>query len=255
MGASPRVPTVKELVLGLRSRMYGSFDCRTDIIAIHPARFLFFAVPKVANSSMKRVLAQAIPNLPPSRQRKSFGRNNTTFSDRDIRRWMRSNTVLLCKHQVARFSDYRKVALVRNPWDRLVSCFVQKIGESSEDRSHREAAKPLAEAGLYHPQMSFRDFARAVCRIPDEKSNRHYRSQASFLVDKRGALLVHDILRFEALDEGFAHITELIGRDDLELPHLKRTDRRDYHEYYDDETAELVGRRYADDVRLFDYTY
>lgn len=251
-----RFRSAREIILGVRAAAYGAFDCRTDIIVVHPARVIYFAVPKVANSSFKRVLAQAIPGLPESRREKSKGKNNTVFSDPAIRRWMRGEHVLLCKHQLGSYTNYLKLAFVRNPWDRLVSCYTQKIDEQSfDDPRKRGVTKSLVDAGLYHDEMSFGDFARAVCRIPDERANRHFRSQASFLVDNRGNLLVDEVRRFEELQEGFLYLKSLLGRDDLELPHLKRTARRDYREYYDEETAELVGHRYAADLSLFGYEF
>ncbi len=243
-------------MLGIRAVSYGSFDCRTDILAIHSARLIYFALPKVANSSLKRVFAQAIPDLPTSTRSKSYGQNNTVFSDPDVRRWLRKNRVLLCKHQVGRYAEYRRLAFVRNPWDRLVSCFAQKIDEQTfDDPRSRGVTKSLVDAGLYQTDMDFRDFAHAVCRIPDERANRHFRSQASFLLDKRGQLLANEIRKFEELETGYAYVKDLIGRDDLELPHLKKTSRRDYREYYDDETAAAVRDRYATDVELFGYEF
>jgi hypothetical protein len=169
---------------------------------------------------------------------------------------MRRKHVLLCKHQLGPYSDYLKLAFVRNPWDRLVSCFVQKIGSRDvDDPLSRGTASALAKAGLYAADITFRDFAHAVSRIPDEKADRHFRSQSSFLSDRRGALLADEIRRFEELKEGFEYLVGLLGRDDLELPHLKKTVRKDYREYYDDETVEVVRRRYARDVALFGYEF
>jgi hypothetical protein len=251
-----KVRSLNEIVLGVRSKLYGSFDCRTDIIAVHPAKVIYFAVPKVANSSFKRVIAQAIPDMPESRREKSHGKDNTVFSDPAIRRWLRKNKILLCKHQVPAYKEYLKLAFVRNPWDRLVSCYKQKISDREIDNPNkRGTARALAEAGFYSSNMSFADFARAVSQIPDERSDRHFRSQSSFLLDNKGVLLVDEVRRFEDLDQGFQYFRTVLGREDLELPHLKKTQRKEYRDYYDDETAELTAKRYARDIELFGYEF
>lgn len=251
-----RIPSLLEVTLGVRSKIYGSFDCRTDIIAIHDARLMYFAVPKVANSSFKRVLAQAIPGLPASQRAKSYGANNTVFSDPAIRRWLRKHRVLLCKHQVPAYSDYRRVAFVRNPWDRLVSCYKQKLDHQIKQNGRLGGtARSLADAGLYKPDITFTEFVHAVAQIPDPRSNRHFRSQSSFLVDHRGEPLYSELRFFEELDAGFRYLRDRLGRPELELPHLKKTERHDYRAYYTQETADIVAQRYARDLELFGYTF
>jgi chondroitin 4-sulfotransferase 11 len=62
-------------------------------------------------------------------------------------------------------------AFVRNPWDRLVSCYRDKIlGEAPDFTSFhptRGVAYCLARFGAFRAGMTFEDFVAAVAAIPD----------------------------------------------------------------------------------------
>jgi hypothetical protein len=63
-------------------------------------------------------------------------------------------------------------AFVRNPWDRLVSCYRDKIlGEVPEFTSFHPArgvAYCLARFDVFRAGMSFDEFVKAVAAVPDE---------------------------------------------------------------------------------------
>ena len=242
-----------------RARSYGAFDCETDIIALHAYGLIYFAVPKVANTSMKamfsRILVDELPvsvvgTNPDDRIRRSLFR-------RHYRAEMYDRKHLLCKYQVAHFVDYTSFAFVRNPWDRLVSCYTNKLErhDLSQGTEGRDTLELLAEEGYFSQEMSFGDFADAVCRIPDERANRHFRSQYTFLMDRRGELLPQRIYHFERLAEDFNALAQELGLPQAKLPHNKSGARRDYREYYDARLRDAVAERYARDIELFGYSF
>ena len=249
--------TFDDALRALASRLYGHFDCATDIIAFHEHRFLYYALPKVANSSIKLTLGRLIPEVAVALDTWNLDAIATPFSDRTLRADLRRKRVLLCKHQVKPYADYASFAFVRNPWDRLVSCYTQKIADRdfSEGPQTRATARVLDAAGFFKPDLTFTEFARAVAAIPDADANRHFRSQHVFLTDRSGTLLVERIARFENLAEEFARLMDLVGLPQVRLPHLKKTARRDYREYYDDETAAVTAERYRRDIELFGYKF
>ncbi len=67
--------------------------------------------------------------------------------------------------------------------------------------------------------------------------------------------------RFENLEEDWDFISQKIGSKE-KLLHMRRgilCDENvypvDYREYYDDETIEIVGQRYKDDINFFNYEF
>jgi hypothetical protein len=72
-------------------------------------------------------------------------------------------------------------AFVRNPWDRLVSCYRDKIrGEVRGFTGFAESGVAHCLAGFeaFSPDMSFTDFVLAVAAIPDQDADEHFRSSS-----------------------------------------------------------------------------
>ena len=66
---------------------------------------------------------------------------------------------------------------VRNPWDRLVSCYLDKVVGPRPDRFCSFRNK-YPHVGFN--RMSFSDFVKFVCRVPEDLSEPHFRSQSFF---------------------------------------------------------------------------
>lgn len=228
-------------------------------------RFVYMAVPKVATTSIKTAL---LPLL---------GLDDTYRRERDVHKAFGQGVHKIYRHAMlheskqsaklheskqsvikgleGRYRDYFKFAFVRNPYDRLVSCYAEKI----------RPKKIGIEQGPYggvslRPGMSFREFAEAVCQIPDEEADVHFRSQyVGVCGDGPDRPVLVDFLgRYENLEDDFSRVGEAIGAP-LSLPPnpnpSKRRAGRHYRDFYDDELAEMVGERYREDVRIFGYSF
>jgi len=91
---------------------------------------------------------------------------------------------------------YHKVALVRDPADRLWSCYKNKVTQPDVHITWKENdGDPLPT----YPEMSFDEFAKLVCDRPDDISDRHYRSQSTQL-KWNGKFLPNILIRYENLE-------------------------------------------------------
>ena len=146
-------------------------------------------------------------------------------------------------NDIKSYNDYFKFAFVRNPYDRLVSCYCDKVLRGGMKFCDQ---KP-----------SFKTFVQKVCSISDKHSNIHFISQYTFLMDKNGRLLPNYIGKFENLNEDYFEICKKIGIE--HPPKLKQTNvsraSRKYRTYYDQETKRLVESRYKEDLRRFGYDF
>lgn len=236
-------------------RLYGNYDYSSHVLAFHDYNMIYMAVPKAANSSIKSALWQLLSQDVVStvggaedEDRISARHRNELFR-RDIR---------LMKHQVSKYPSYLSFTFVRNPWDRLVSCYMDKIRSSArkEDGSfYRKDDKAMYSNSSLRPQMPFDEFVESVCKTPDRRSNRHFRSQHTFFQDRKGNLLVSEIGCFERLSEDFDRIIQLVGAQQISLPHVRRSDRGDYREFYTPKLRDMVARRYATDISLLEYKF
>lgn len=141
---------------------------------------------------------------------------------------------------------YLRFSVIRNPWERFVSCWQNKRNAENFLRMTR---------GLFRPDMDFPSFLETAFSVPEEAANRHYQTQVGF-IHHEGRLLVDRFLRFETLGADWESLrTEF---DLPPLPHYKRTGadaswKQVYAQYPG--TRERVTERYAADIERFDYRF
>jgi hypothetical protein len=141
-----------------------------------------------------------------------------------------------------------KFTFVRNPWDRLVSAFFF-LKKSDLKRNQRFARRNLS---------AYNDFDSFVRQWVTRKSVwrfTHFIPQVHFIcIDKR--LGVDFVGFYENLKEDFAIVAKKIGRP-TELREENRLGGRekDYRQYYNDETRNIVAEAYAEDIALLGYSF
>ena len=77
---------------------------------------------------------------------------------------------------------------------------------------------------------------------------------SEFICDEHGNVIVDFVGRFESLEADFNKVCDMIGVN-RELPHVNRSVRTDYREYYTDETRAIVGSIAQADIEMFGYEF
>ena len=133
-------------------------------------RFVYFVTPKVACSSIKEAL---LPLFPIDTEAHSFVGKDGKTRIRPHKAFNDASFQLSKKEYLAResdFSDYLRFGFVRNPWDRLISCYRQKLQQRK--RPDRKDNRPLKGSrdnpDAFYLGMPFEEFieqvhAAAVC--------------------------------------------------------------------------------------------
>ncbi len=151
-------------------------------------------------------------------------------------------------------------SFVRNPWDRLVSCYRDKIKGEVEGFtrfSESGVAHCLARFNAFSAQMSFEEFVYAVASIPDADADEHFRSQHTYLTNVWGDIAVDFVGRYENLEADFRYVAERIGLPpQISLPRMQANPRSvHYVAYYTAATSDVVATRFAQDIELFAYRF
>jgi len=220
---------------------------------VHDGRkFVYFVIQKVACSSVKTALLPLF-DLDARRFEKTW---------RDGSRSVAVHTAfdasgLQVDRQAMLAGDYRehfKFAFVRNPYDRLVSCYVQKFA-----RTNAPGLKASANTDTeLYAGMPFAEFVEAVHATPDEKANAHFRSQHTVVCGPGGEPMADFVGRFENLQEDFGTVAKKIGAPELELPHRLKSRHREsrpYTDFYDERLKGLAHKRYEKDIETFGYSF
>ena len=144
-------------------------------------------------------------------------------------------------------------SFVRNPWARLVSGYNGKM-RHPECAEENPARRLRAIDRRFRPGMPFEEFAELICLLPDNRTEKHFRSQSYFL--KQDGQLIPDFVgRLERIEQDWQALQEAMGSR-LLLRHVNRTDGSDYRSYYSDaDIRNRVKDRYAEDVSTFGYEF
>ena len=133
--------------------------------------------------------------------------------------------------------------VVRNPWDRVVSHY--------HYRFQRDVS------GIQTDGISFNDWVRLTYRDQDPiyyNKPKMFQPQLKWVADDSGQILVDFICRFESLESDFQQVCKSINQRKT-LPHLKSSQRRNYHEYFNLETIMIIEKWFQIDIDMFKYTY
>jgi len=95
-----------------------------------------------------------------------------------------------------------------------------------------------------HP---FRDF--------DSNIPKRYMSFYDHLKNLEGKIDLDFIGKMENLQEDFDTVCDKIGIPRRKLRRKNKTKHKHYTEYYDDETREIVAKKYAKDIEHFNYKF
>ena len=152
------------------------------------------------------------------------------------------------------WDDLLSFAVVRNPWDRVVSQYHYIL--QAEDMDHpKHGAKDWVE-GM---EGGFEEFVTQCIFL--QKASFIARSQTSWIAKQDengdwGETLVKRVMKFESLQVEFDEFCDDIGIDKIALPVLARTDRpRPYQSIYNAKTRKMVEEMFEEDIKRFGYTF
>ena len=138
--------------------------------------------------------------------------------------------------------DYKKFAIVRDPYQRIVSVYLDLFDKSSPVFSYSSYW-----FGILDRNMSFKDFIKVISEIPTQFLGPHFSPQYFILNE------ISDVTIFR-MEEDMKELAEFLQGLGIGLEHRNKSRTvYDYLTYYDKETFALVRKLYAGDVERFGY--
>lgn len=145
------------------------------------------------------------------------------------------------------YFNYYIFSTVRNPWSRLVSAwsYVQQDDIPPNNKRWGELMRQFGD---------FETFVKEWLTEENCYRFHHFTPQSAYLCDDMGIISIDYVGRVETIANDFERICSNIGvKCDLQTVNARRED--DYRYYYSDLTAEIVGKVYQQDAKLFGYTF
>ena len=207
-----------------------------------PKQFLFIHVPKTGGNSLFQVLREfsderIITPGPVQDGIERFGTVNDAYPT-----LVKHSS--LSEHQsvlpVEVFVTLYKFAILRNPWERMISWFFSP---------HRQL--PQKSRRLW-PGAGDWNREKFLAFLSRRRGTRHYTCLPG------APALAHDLdflMRFERLDEDFAKVCKRLDIPARPLPRYNRSAREHYSHYYDDELEALVGATFHEEIEFGGYRF
>ena len=206
----------------LLRRLYAT--SKIGAIQLEGIKLIYIPIPKAANRSVKTALAKKVDK----HYSISAHKANWDF-------------ISLSKVDS---SQHFSFSFVRNPLNRLLSCYLQKV-------KMKHFFKNFWKYGnLVNANMSFEDFVDFVINTPDYLADRHFKSQHLFL-QKDGKIIVDFIGKVENMVEDWKFLSSEF--DLPPIPHLNKSNQGHFNEYYTQKLAVRVAKHYTKDIELFKY--
>ncbi|WP_026820664.1 sulfotransferase family protein [Arthrobacter castelli] len=197
-------------------------------------KIIYVAIPKVANSAVKSALLQSYVKdrhwADPHRKQIKYKEASPEQIQRDYR-------------------DYVTFTVVRNPFDRFVSFWSDKIVGAGW-------YKRLENDG-FSLGSSFEDTALAGADTTDERTDAHIRSQHLRLHGSDGTLIPDLVMRHEHLAQDWEMLRAIVSHRTKKplkpLEQRRSTSHLPWHEYYTEASERAVAGRYRRDFETLGY--
>ncbi|MBE9080431.1 sulfotransferase family 2 domain-containing protein [Romeria aff. gracilis LEGE 07310] len=191
---------------------------RYNLTLSHSRRFIWFRVAKVGTRTILNHLKQS----------------NISLEVQDVSQ---------VYYPPKLYADYFKFAFVRNPWDRLVSCWLDKVVKHNMYRF---------KEGDREKMRQFENFVDYVAGLDIENCDRHLQLQ-SRLIDLNH---VNYIGRLETFEADLNQVCKMIGvKGDAISRKNTSAKRQPYQDYYSPAIQAKVAQIYQTDIQLFGYQF
>lgn len=199
---------------------------------------IYYNTQKNANSTIKAQFLDVlgIPKTPNFPKDIHYNYHFPTASQHDIE---------------TKYQDFFKFSILRNPWERLVSCYKNKIEQSSKTgKDYILECSPDFYIG-----MPFEEFVHVVCETPDLEADYHFCSQIYLMIYPDGSFPMNYLCNIENLATHINEIKSKTGIPFSSLANLNSSKKSTYESIYTPELVEKVRLRYQADIEFFKYEF
>tara|TARA_X000001036_G_scaffold439146_1_gene489159 strand:- start:3123 stop:3764 length:642 start_codon:yes stop_codon:yes gene_type:complete len=134
--------------------------------------------------------------------------------------------------------DYFKFSFARNPWARIFSHY-----------------RMFKRNGPYVATESIQSFVKFYCLKPHAGWRSRNFAPVLDHVFLDGSVGVDFIGKFENFEADFQYVCDKIGIPAPKLPHVNKSKVNNYVDYYNEESVEIVAKKYAKDIDYFGYKF
>ena len=124
--------------------------------------------------------------------------------------------------------------------------------------SHYHHRVKMNITDLGNGKVKFKDWGQLTYNDKDPyyyDNPRMFMPQVKWISDDQGRIIVKQIFRFERLNRDFNYLCEKLKLPNKKLPHFFQSERTDYRDYYNSDTADLIRQSFQKDIKKFGYQF
>ena len=205
--------------------------------------YIFFHLPKNAGVSISNALINEEYSLILKKFSIYFlkylkGKNNNYYISIKNKKLFFFNSHITCydyynKTNRKQFDNSFKFAVIRNPWDRMVSRYFysKKINN-------------------YFKDFSFEQFVNY-----DLKNNQKVLNQFEFCTRNKSDFCLDRVIRFENINDDFTETYKNIFKKSIILKNMNSTVHDDYKKYYNNNLKDKIYNNFKKDINFFKYEF
>lgn len=197
----------------------------------HKHKLIFIHIPKTAGNSITKEL-KLIKNL--NKKTPKISKHAKAFEVK-----------YLIGEKI--WNDYFSFAFVRNPWDLMVSSYHWWLQKAQTIKYHKKKADKISNFSSFKDFL-YSDFGKYMI-------NERYGDMFDWICDFNDNIIVDYVGKLETINEDWKNICKLTNINYRELPHINSSNRDDYRNYYDDDTIELIRKRFHKTINQYNYEF
>lgn len=191
-----------------------------NLVVSHKSKYVYYSVPKTATTSIKKYLEK--------------------YTSIDIGSFALENGYNIEYNN--EWNNYYQFAFVRNPWDRVLSCFLDKTKQCIGKSWALEYYK------IYY-DCSFEEFIEQL-NGKNIVYDGHLMPQ-TMLINNH----VNFIGKFENLNQDLSIVQKILSLPQEDMPYENTTCHEHYSQYYNKLTRDKVYYLYKEDIERFNYEF
>ena len=210
-----------------------------------PKKFIFIHIPKTGGNSVQSILQKYSDDQIVTKAKFQDGVERFEIENKDYHYTKHAKLIEYKKElKPELYEKMFKFAVVRNPWDRLVSYyFSPHRGVKEFDRNDfKKLINQIPALGYFTTEIKFMDRVKNKLGL-SYKACRPLDKDVDFYI------------RFENLEEDFKKLCRKLEIPFEPLPKYNKSEKKHYSTYYDNELKELVAKKFKQEIDFFKYKF
>ncbi len=195
-------------------------------------QLVYFRILKSGSTS---ILKKLLPTIDPTLEGHSFTDEQVdSLAFRYIK-----------KELTAEEKSYSKFTLIRNPFHRIVSVYLDLFNVNSVPFTYESYW-----FGILKSSMTFSEFVNIIAQVPNSLKGPHFAPQHYILTN----ITKLNMISYFQIDKDQEKLKTYLSQYNINLPHQNKQQKQyDYRSFYNSEILNKVYKMYEQDVIMFDY--